>query len=151
MLVGHSLGGLVARQVALDTVIRSGGTSALNKPRIHLALYAVPNLGTNLAKLASTLAWWNIQIKQLCRNSDFVSALNKNWDYYGLDKLRIVYVLGTNDSIVDQDSARHFPGNGNVEVVMDATHSNIISPVDNEDIRYLILKDFLSDLEAGHH
>jgi triacylglycerol esterase/lipase EstA (alpha/beta hydrolase family) len=69
-LVTHSMGGLVARKYLYD-MIKSNTPLQVKK----LMLYAVPNNGSDWAKLSAL--YKHEQIEQLNRESDFIQHLNR--------------------------------------------------------------------------
>lgn len=139
VLVCHSLGGLVARRYLVDDY--KGGIN----PRVtDLLLYGTPNTGAGLAKAARYISWFQPQLWQLSRNSDFLSDLNRDWDTLGVAKrLRVLAVIGAADDVVPEESARGLWGDGNVKVVVSASHVDLVKPSDSQDLRYLILKRVL--------
>ena len=145
ILVGHSLGGVLARRYLVDELKRNAEI-----PIKGLVLYAVPNDGAGLARLGATLASWNVQLKQLCSNSDIIADLNRDWRQFAVgSKLPVRVVVGTSDRIVSEESARGFWDPDNVSVVLGATHSDITRPESAEDLRYLILRRFV-DVVVAH-
>jgi pimeloyl-ACP methyl ester carboxylesterase len=136
VLVCHSLGGLVARRYLLDEY-RRGVDSRVT----DLLLYGTPNTGAGLANVARHLSWFQPQLRQLSRNSEFLSDLNRDWNALGAaNRLRVLAVIGGKDDVVPEESARGLWRDGNVKVVLGASHADLVKPSDSEDVRYLILK-----------
>lgn len=139
-LVCHSLGGLIARKYLVDEVMNRRPLRVKK-----LLLYAVPNCGSGLANVAEHISWRHGQLAQLARKSDFLDDLNRNWAALGLsDKVGVRYVLALQDSVVDEQSARAFPGNPDVDVVDDRGHINLVKPRSQDDIVYLIFRNFMA-------
>lgn len=139
VLVCHSLGGLVARRYLMDEYKNGVGTNVTD-----LLLYGTPNTGAGLAQVARYISWFHPQLKQLCHNSYLVTDLDNNWNALTAGKpLCVTAVIGGSDDVVPEESARGMWGNGNVKVVVSATHIDLVKPADREDTRYLILKNVL--------
>jgi hypothetical protein len=72
-------------------------------------LFATPNNGTQLASIANLIAYKHNQLKQLCKNSDFIEFLNEDWFKLNIpDIIHIKYVIAGLDKIVDIQSAKNF-------------------------------------------
>jgi len=70
-IVGHSLGGLVARRYVLDAFRGSG------RCRVDgLCLYGTPHTGAGLARAASYISRFQRHLRQLCKRSEFLHELN---------------------------------------------------------------------------
>ena len=139
-LVTHSMGGLVARKYLYE-MVKSKTPLQVKK----LMLYAVPNNGSDWAKLASF--YKHEQIEQLNRESDFMQHLNKEVDNIELEKaLKVLYVVGKYDDVVDESSARGYWGNKSVKSLPN-THTDIVKPKDADDLSFLVLKNFLTSKE----
>lgn len=138
IIVCHSLGGLIAKRYLIEEVKQN---SAL---RIRaLLLYAVPNEGTRLEFVAKLISWRNIQLRQLCKNSDFLNGINEDWAYLKInEKMQVKYVLAAKDNVVDENSARASWGN-QIEVVVNCGHIDVVKPQKPDDISFLILKSFV--------
>ena len=142
ILICHSLGGLIARRYLLDEIkanrpLRVGG----------VLLFAVPNNGAQLARVASFISWRHAQVRQLCRTADFLQDLNEDWATFELSKkLRIKFIVGTQDRVVDRQSAINGWGNRNVETIVGKGHRTIVKPNDADDLAIHIVKRFLNEL-----
>lgn len=137
-LVGHSLGGLVARQYIVGE-LKAGRRPLVTK----LLLYAVPNTGASLAAIASTLSWNHRHLKPLCSGSDVLEILNEDWINLAVeDRLTVRYVVAGADGIVTADSARPFAGRDNVSTLIGYDHATVIQPQTTDDIRYATLRRF---------
>jgi len=138
-LVTHSMGGLIARKYLIDIIKAQPDEIRIKK----LLLYAVPNNGSDWAELGRL--YKHTQIEQLAKKSDFMTLLNKENRFYKLEEyLDVLYVVGLEDSVVNEQSALGFWGNTNYDSVHKG-HMNIVKPTDVKDISYLIFKDFVQD------
>ncbi|WP_024508446.1 alpha/beta fold hydrolase [Bradyrhizobium sp. ARR65] len=142
-LVGHSLGGLIARQYLVNEIKD-------NKPlRVAgLALFSVPNNGAALASLGEQLSWNHNHLKQLCKEADVLEILNEDWVRFRVQKrVRTKYVVGTQDAIVDRLSAIAFWGNPDIETITGKGHIDIVKPAPGDDLAVRILSSFLLSAE----
>lgn len=137
VLVCHSMGGLVAQKYLTD-VIRKKQPTKVTK----MLLYAVPNTGSDLAKIVKIICLANRQVQQLTSNSEFLETLNQDWHTLECDKqVETLYVAGMHDIIVDRQSAGRYWGQ-DIEVV-EKDHKTIVKPLDAKDLSFLILKRFV--------
>ncbi|MBI3820515.1 MAG: HAD family hydrolase [Planctomycetes bacterium] len=138
ILVCHSLGGLVGRRYLLDERKR-GETSRVR----GLLLYAVPNDGSGLAEAAGHVSWTHNQLRQLCKDSDFLVDLNNDWVLAGVAKdIKIRFVVAEQDRVVSEASAKAFWGNTNVDLVIGRGHRDLVKPTGEKDMPYLIFQQF---------
>lgn len=138
-LVAHSLGGLVARQLILDTVKRRSPL-----PYAGLMLIATPNEGAALAAWAKTLSSDHKHLRQLAEGSDLVDGINKDWILMNVEQfVRTVYVVAGTDAIVKATSAAPYIGHNNVETLIGYGHTDVLEPVDRLDTRYKVIRNFL--------
>jgi HAD superfamily phosphoserine phosphatase-like hydrolase len=138
VLACHSLGGLIARRFLVDELKQSVALRVRG-----LLLYAVPNDGAALAKVASYIGWRNYHLRQLCKDSDLIRELDRDWETTNVEKkIKVRYVVGAQDNVVDEKSARSSWSKMNVEVVADRGHINLVKPKDDKDTPYLILRQF---------
>ncbi len=147
-LVAHSMGGLIARQYIVDSIINQKPTN-VNK----LMLYATPNNGSQLAKLGILLQFRNIPIFQMKKKSSFIKNLNVQWDKLKVEELvKVKYIYGGKDRIVSKKSAIRNTNNSDYWVEIDKNHFSIGKPRDNSDRSYIILKKFvLNTSQSGHY
>jgi pimeloyl-ACP methyl ester carboxylesterase len=142
VLVCHSLGGLIARKYFLDEFKAKRQT-----PVKGIVLFAVPNNGADLAKIANILSWSHQQARQMCRGSDFLELLNEDWATMGLSEaVRVKYVIGSQDRVVNRSGAVAFWGNPDVATVVWKGHKDIVKPQQADDDAVIILKHFLKSL-----
>ena len=140
-LVTHSMGGLVARKYLYDMI-----ASKFEHKIEKLMLYAVPNSGSDWAKFAKIYP--HEQIAQLDRDSDFLEHLNANEGNIKLqDELPIRYVVGKFDDVVNENSARGYWGNTQVDA-LPCGHLDIVKPKSREGLVYLSFCSFLLDDET---
>jgi triacylglycerol esterase/lipase EstA (alpha/beta hydrolase family) len=138
LLVGHSLGGIVARFYVLDQV-RLKRASAIK----GIALYAVPNTGAGIAEIANAVSWRHGHLRQLCRGSDILEELNVEWIREKVENyVQAVYIVGSADAIVSRESGLAYIGGKNTRTIVEHGHRSIVKPNSKNDIRYKVLKDF---------
>lgn len=111
-LVGHSLGGLVARQYVLNKLKARPEKRPIAS---RLLLYAVPNTGAALAGIAKFLSWRGGHLRQLCREADVLDLLNEDWARLDVEaNFPVRYVVAGLDGIVTRQSAMPYIGHDNV-------------------------------------
>jgi HAD superfamily phosphoserine phosphatase-like hydrolase len=138
VLVAHSLGGLIARQYLVDAVM---GERPLRVSK--LLLFAVPNTGSGLANVARHLSWGHPHLRQLAKGADALDNLNNSWTMLKLaDKVAVRYVVAGDDDVVGEASARQFPGNPDVDVVLERDHRSIVKPASSDDLAFGVLRRF---------
>lgn len=137
--IAHSMGGLIVRRYILDQVKKP------EVPRsIAALLYASPSTGAQLANLAAHLPGITEQVRQLGELSDFIEHLNDEWTERSVEKhARVQYVVGALDRVVSERSSRGLTYVRDYDVIPNATHGNITTPDNDQDLRYLIAKRFL--------
>jgi phosphoserine phosphatase len=136
--VCHSLGGLIGRRYLVDEVKRKAELRVRG-----LLLYAVPNDGAGLAAVSSHISWRHNQLRQLCKDSDLIRDLDSDWEITEIARrIKVRYIVGALDRVVDEKSARSYWGNLNVDVVADRGHIELVKPQGADDMPYLILKQF---------
>lgn len=144
VLVCHSLGGLIARQYLVEE-IKNNKVLKIEK----LLMFAVPNNGAQLASLAKFITWRHNQLSQLCKKSDFITILNEEWARLNVEhQIDIKYVVAGIDSVVQESSAKSFWGNQRVETVVDKGHINLVKPTSNDDLSFVLLKNFIDQKRA---
>lgn len=139
VLVGHSLGGLVARQYVLDEV-----KAARGKNLAALGLFATPHTGAALANIGNSISWRHRHLKELCKGSELLESINTDWVTLKIEQnIKTVYVVGGCDAVVPRDSGSPYIGADNVRTLINCGHVDIIKPKDVQDLRYKFLKEFL--------
>lgn len=140
VLVGHSLGGLVIRQMLLNLELKG------ENPNIKkIAFFAVPQDGTGLANIAKYLPIRCNKLKALYKDGETVESLNDHWSYANLDlKYEILSVVGGKDAVVTSNSSKSIFRKYQVETNIDADHQNIVKPKDVSDFSYRVLEEFLN-------
>jgi triacylglycerol esterase/lipase EstA (alpha/beta hydrolase family) len=139
ILVGHSLGGLVIRQLLVNLELKK-----VQHNITKVAFFAVPHDGSGFAKLLSGLPLRCNKLKALNKDGNFVELLNDQWSYTNLDsKLEIMSVIGGKDAIVTSNSAKSIFRNHEVETNIDAGHTSIVKPEDENDLSFKLLKGFI--------
>ncbi|GAA4105938.1 esterase/lipase family protein [Zhongshania borealis] len=140
ILVGHSLGGLVIRQLLLNLELKK-----VKHNITKIAFFAVPHDGTGFASLLSNLPLRCNKLKALNKDGNFVEQLNDQWSYTNLDsRLEIMSVIGGKDAIVTSNSAKSIFRYHDVETNIDAGHKNIVKPKDENDLSFNLLRDFIN-------
>jgi hypothetical protein len=137
VIVAHSLGGIIARYYMLDCI-----KSCFNVPLRKALLFAVPNHGSALAEVAKQISWKHLHLRQLCRSSDLIDILNRDWATLGAEtRFNVRYVGGGQDRVVTLDAATYNPSKA--DILPEKGHINIVKPRDSDDLSYIILKRFL--------
>ena len=140
-LIGHSLGGLVIREYLLQEHI---GGSSNNVQKV--ALYAVPNEGSELANIGNTFSIGHKLLKQLCKKSFYLSDFNITW---GHSKVENSYdfrvIVAVEDQVVSVDSATANFRHHNPITIAGKDHKSVVKPDDNKDLSFLVLQRFLSE------
>ncbi len=139
-LVTHSMGGLVAKKYLIDEIkLYQRETLKVKK----LLLYAVPNNGSNWALLSKV--YNHEQIEQLGKSSDFIEFLNTDSAVFNLEKhVETTYIIGTQDDIVDKQSAQAMWANKKLET-LHRGHIDIVKPMDSDDLSYVVFRSLILD------
>jgi pimeloyl-ACP methyl ester carboxylesterase len=145
-LIGHSLGGLVVRQFLVD----SAQVSPI--PRIRAYLYAVPNLGSNIADAATALSLNNRQVELLRTGDDNLRRLNADWHRLQLGTVYDVrHAVAGLDQVVLPISARPTDIQQDYDFLNGFNHTNVVQPSHTNDIRYAVLRRFIFAPRAISH
>lgn len=139
-LVCHSLGGLIGKQYIVNLL------SAQKHPlRVRsLLLYAVPNNGAAAASVAKLISWRHPQLRHLCTDSDAIRSLSQAWQQTKAEEaVQVKYIVGGQDAVVSEHSARESWSNAKVEVLIDRGHIDIVKPTNRGDLAYLICRKCL--------
>jgi len=138
IFVCHSIGGLVARKYIIEKL-----KSCTHQRCSGLILYSVPNNGSDLASLGNFISWNHIQLKQICRNSDLVESINNDWVSLGINnKISTCYIVAGLDKVVDTSNSEGFPGNNNIEYIVDKGHTDVVKPTHKDDDSFIIFKRY---------
>lgn len=140
ILVAHSLGGLIARQMIVSE-LRAGRHPRVDK----LALIATPNSGSMLASIGRLISSRHRQLKGLARDDEALRSLNADWEQLKVEERTAVrYIVGGCDRAVPHDSAvPYFDRSQKQALIIEADHRSIIAPVGRSDIRYKTLRRFI--------
>ncbi|MEC4049322.1 ABC-three component system protein [Flavobacterium sp. SUN046] len=121
ILIGHSMGGLVAKRYILDDIT----TNSTTRVKLYVSL-ATPHSGSNLATYGKTIIN-NFQIKDLSPLSDSISAMNDEWVKCKQLPKRL-YVQGSYDNIVPKVSSVSVDKDAQEVVYCDEDHFSVITP-----------------------
>jgi hypothetical protein len=148
IMIGHSLGGIIARKYLIELTKSETETNVKG-----LVLFAEPVNGSTLAAVAKYISWRHWHIKQLCRDSETLESINGDWHSLKLaSRLRVSYVYGGQDVAVDRSSVVSSVHRDYVEMIPDASHTSIIRPTSSTDMSYLVLRNFLVEQpKIGKH
>lgn len=138
-LLCHSLGGLIAKQYLIEEL------EANRDLRVDRVVFiAVPNNGSDLAAAGSLLSWRQHQLRQLQKDADIIEFSNKAWRRLEVrNRVRLKYIVGSQDRVVDRLSAEEYWGNPDVETVLGCGHIDIVKPNGADDMVVKIVKHFL--------
>lgn len=143
LLVGHSMGGLIAKYYLTEKI-----KSSEHEKILGIIFYATPHTGSGFANLVNAISSGHLQTKQLKKNSDFVDLLESDFRKLKvIEKVKVTYVVAGQDVVVGRESA----GINNTpfaELIPDKDHSSIIQPDpdDRDDLSYLILRNFINEI-----
>ena len=138
-LACHSLGGLVAKQYLIEEI---EANRDLQIDRV--AFFGVPNNGSDLAAIGSLVSWRQHQLRQLQKDSDIIEFSNKAWRRLDIrNKVRLKYIVGSQDRVVDRLSALEYWGNPDVETVVGSGHIDLVKPKSPDELVVRIMREFL--------
>ncbi|AZD62792.1 hypothetical protein C4K18_4843 [Pseudomonas chlororaphis subsp. aurantiaca] len=142
ILIGHSMGGLVLRQYIVTELKRNTET------RIRAAIMiATPHQGADLARIGASLSWKHTHLKQLAKGQDILRTILEDWTSLNVEnRIDALYITGGVDAIVDRQSSMPYFGNVKFENLINYGHINVIKPEHPGDIRYVVIKKFISEL-----
>ena len=121
VLIGHSMGGLVAKRCVLDDIAKNSST----RVKLYVSL-ATPHNGSDLATIGTALVA-NIQIKALKPLSQSVTSMGNDWVQCKTLPKRL-YAQGSYDVIVPRESSVPFDRETQEVIFCDEDHSSIIVP-----------------------
>lgn len=116
ILIGHSMGGLIAKEYVLNNN---------NNVSMYISI-ATPHNGSSFAKFSMN----HTQIKELKKGSEYLKDLNASWiSFTNLPK--VFYFYGLKDDIVPKDSAIPM-GQSTSGIAIDEDHLSIVKPKTKE-------------------
>lgn len=139
ILIGHSMGGLVAKRFILDDLKKNTDS----KVKLYVSL-ATPHSGSIIANYGKLLIK-NVQTKDLAALSDSISTMNNEWVQNKNLPTRI-YGQGAYDKIVSKESSIALDADSQKVIYSDDDHFSIIVPETKNiivDALIFELKDFL--------
>lgn len=150
IIVCHSMGGLIARKFLVDKLKKD---KHLGKIKC-LITYATPHHGSFIGNVFSIIFYHPlrllfisklIQIYELSKNSSFIQNLNKDWsDLRVEDKIDFIRVVGMQDWVVRNNSARFKEHDDHVHTIANKDHFNIIKPLkDIKDVAFQVTYNYL--------
>ncbi|SDS37481.1 PGAP1-like protein [Maribacter dokdonensis] len=127
ILVGHSMGGLVAKRFVLDDI----NENTTSKVKLYISL-ATPHSGSDLATYGTQIIS-NAQVKDLAPLSDNIQKLNAEWVQCTSLPKRF-YIQGLSDDIVPEASGIALDREKQQPIYSDDDHFSIIVPDNDEDV-----------------
>lgn len=121
VLIGHSMGGLVAKRYVLDDIAKN----SMTRVKLYVSL-ATPHLGSILATYGKTIIN-NFQIKDLSPLSDSIASMSDEW-VKCIQLPKRLYAQGSYDEIVPKASSVPFDRDNQEVVYCDEDHFSIITP-----------------------
>jgi hypothetical protein len=136
ILIGHSMGGLVAKDHILNYQAGHGP-----KPSGYISI-AVPHKGSLAAQILGPL---NTNARELVPLSSYCDTLNNKWIEKSRDLPESMYILAQHDEAVVKESALPFSVTGKRKVVVAHDHLSICKPENRNDLSYVAIKKFLDE------
>jgi hypothetical protein len=139
ILIGHSMGGLVAKRFILDDLKKNTDS----KVKLYVSL-ATPHSGSIIANSGKSLIS-NIQTKDLAVLSGSITAMNNEW-VQNKNLPKRIYGQGLYDYIVPKESSVALDADTQNVIYSDDDHFSIIVPKEKNvivDALIFELKDFL--------
>jgi hypothetical protein len=159
ILVGHSMGGLVARKYIVDQLKNQRDLGKVK----GLITYATPNKGTILANyfefiIKNPLPFimnpfaliGSKQIFSLKQGSPFIEKLNKDWRNMRInDKIDFKRVGSEGDTVVNIDSSL-YEKNKHATLIVNKSHFDIIKPDQHlTDTAFMVLYNYLKSFRKN--
>lgn len=145
IVIAHSMGGLIARQLTTYQIKHQQPLSIR-----RALLLATPNSGASLAALAKAIFPRHAQAKMLAPFSPEIDRLNEDWLSLEVDKrVRFDFVAGGIDHIVEMASAKGTPGRLLDDLLVKNTHGDITHPEDDNSSNYKLIKRFITGKDTG--
>jgi predicted alpha/beta hydrolase family esterase len=133
--VAHSMGGLVVQRTLLDAA-----DETLQRVS-HVLLYGTPSAGLHKASL---LKWYNVQIRDMDEDGDFIKQLRKQWNqkFAAKPPFKFLTVAGELDAFVPVESSL-IPFDKQFHAYTTGNHSDMVKPDANTHPSYQILRQTL--------
>lgn len=141
ILIGHSMGGLVAKRFLLDDLKKNTDS----KVKLYVSL-ATPHSGSIIANLGESLIS-NVQTKDLGALSESITAMNNEW-VQNKNLPKRIYGQGAYDKIVSKESSIALDADSQSVIYSDDDHFSIIVPTEKNvivDALIFELNDFLKN------
>lgn len=141
ILIGHSMGGLVAKRFILDDLKKNTDS----KVKLYVSL-ATPHSGSLIANFGKSLIN-NVQTKDLAALSESITSMNNEW-VQNKNLPKRIYAQGMYDKIVPKESSIALDSDSQKVIYSDDTHSSIITPTEKNvivDALLYELNDFLKE------
>ncbi len=140
VLVGHSMGGLVAKRFLLNDLKKN----EVSKVGMYVSL-ATPHLGSHLATFGNRIIQ-NFQLEDLDPLSDNIRNLNEEWIKCKILPEKRIYFQGKSDEIVPRQSSIALDRDNIEPNYSDDDHFSIIIPDCDDDIVVFALQTELKEL-----
>ena len=142
IIIAHSMGGLIAKSCILKLI----NYERLRNIKGFISL-AVPHSGSTIANIISSLITSNIQVSDLSVFSNETDNLNREWlKAQNLPRAKFVY--GTNDNIVQKQSALPLHILEKDYVAVNEDHQTICKPNSTENNVYSVVKKFIVEISS---
>lgn len=141
ILIGHSMGGLVAKRFILDDLKKNTDS----KVKLYVSL-ATPHSGSIIANFGKLLIN-NVQTKDLSALSESISSMNNEW-VQNKNLPKRIYGQGAYDKIVSKESSIALDADSQKVIYSDDDHFSIIAPTSRNvivDALVLELNEFLKE------
>ncbi len=139
ILIGHSMGGLVAKRFILDNLKKNTDS----KVKLYVSL-ATPHSGSIIANFGKSLIN-NVQANDLAALSESITAMNNEW-VQSKSLPKRIYGQGAYDKIVSKESSIALDSDSQSVIYSDDDHFSIIVPKEKNvivDALIFELTDFL--------
>lgn len=138
VLIGHSMGGLVAKRFILDDIKKN----TTSKVKLYISL-ATPHSGSDLATYGKSIIS-NCQVKDLAPLSSNINSLNQQWVQCKSLPKRF-YAQGLSDDVVPKISGVSLDRDKIEPIYSDDDHFSIIIPDNKDDVIVHALRKELTD------
>lgn len=140
ILIGHSLGGLIAKKLIVDQVEKARTINVVGYVSI-----AVPHKGSMKALFLQFNS--NKHIQELKPLDKQTLELDEKWEKYKLSLPKSAYLIALDDEVVTPHTAK--PNNiDDIEVweLDQEDHTSICKPIDESVNSYIVIRDFIKDI-----